>query len=102
MLYEFRQRLDLAKLRHLNRYLLQPLLDDNAVFDKTVALIDSTDLPAATNGYKKIQSANTSPAEPISARAVVRMVRAAISSATKNTLCGFGFANILPRCCWCR
>lgn len=53
MLHEFRRRLDLTKLRRVNEFLLQPLLEHTATFAKTVALIDSTDLPAATNGYKK-------------------------------------------------
>ena len=53
MLHEFRRRLDLSKLRQVNEHLLQPLLEGTAGFAKTVALIDSTDLPAATNGYKK-------------------------------------------------
>ena len=54
MLHEFRSRMDLAKLRQLNASLLRPLLEEAGNFAKTVALIDSTDLPAATNGYKKI------------------------------------------------
>lgn len=54
MLHEFRHRLDLTRLRHVNEYLLRPLLEQTAGFAQTVALIDSTDLPAATNGYKKM------------------------------------------------
>jgi len=61
MLHEFRQRLDLTKLRCVNEYLLHPLIEGTAIFAKTVALIDSTDLPAATNAYKKIHLANTVP-----------------------------------------
>ena len=53
MLHEFRRQLDLTKLRCINEGLLRPLLEGTAGFAKTVALIDSTDLPAATNGYKK-------------------------------------------------
>jgi hypothetical protein len=53
MLHEFRCHLDLTKLRCINEHLLAPLLEGAAGFAKTVALIDSTDLPAATNGYKK-------------------------------------------------
>ena len=59
MLHEFRQQLDLTKLRCVNEYLLRPLIEGTAGFAKTVALIDSTDLPAATNAYKKIRVANT-------------------------------------------
>lgn len=53
MLHQFRARLDLAKLRGLNGHLLRPLLKGIPSWAKTIALIDSTDLPAATNGYKK-------------------------------------------------
>jgi hypothetical protein len=61
MLHEFRARLDLTKLRQVNKYLLQPLLEGAGRFPKTVALIDSTDLPAATNAYKKTPRAHTPP-----------------------------------------
>lgn len=53
MLHEFRARLDLCHLRRVNDHLLGPLLGNASKFPKTVALIDSTDLPASTNGYKK-------------------------------------------------
>jgi hypothetical protein len=100
MLHEFRERMDLTKLRCLNMSLLRPLLHGCDNFAKTVALIDSTDLPAATNGYKKIPWANTSPAEPTSVRAAVKMVRADTTSDTRSTPCDFGFASILLRFCW--
>jgi hypothetical protein len=61
MLHEFRARLDLNKLRCINRHLLNPLLEGIPTSAKTIALIDSTDLPAATNGYKKTPPALTSP-----------------------------------------
>lgn len=54
MLHEFRQRLELSQLRRVNEHLLQPLVEGTGALAKTVALIDSTDLPAATNAYKKI------------------------------------------------
>jgi len=43
----------------VNTHLLRPLLEGTARFPKTVALIDSTDLPAATNAYKKTPLAHT-------------------------------------------
>ena len=64
MLHQFRARLDLAKLRCLNRHLLSPLLEGIPGSAKTIALIDSTDLPAATNGYKKTPSVLISPSAP--------------------------------------
>lgn len=53
MLHEFRAGLDLWNLRLVNQHLLGPLLQEASKFPKTLALIDSTDLPASTNGYKK-------------------------------------------------
>lgn len=59
MLHEFRARMDLGQLRQLNQYLLKPLIEGTERFAKTVALIDSTDLPAATNAYKKMPPDST-------------------------------------------
>jgi hypothetical protein len=100
MLHQFRERMDLAKLRRLNLHLLRPLLQGAGNFAKSVALIDSTDLPATTNGYKKIPWANTSPIEPTSVRAAAKMVRADTTSDTRSTPCDFGFVSILLRFCW--
>ncbi len=102
MLHEFRARLDLPKLRQVNEHLLEPLIEGTRNFTKTVALIDSTDLPAATNGYKKIPWASISLAEPTLVGAAVRMVRVATMSDTKNTRCDCGFASISPASCWRR
>lgn len=102
MLHEFRDRMDLARLRQLNVHLLRPLLEGTTHFAKTVALIDSTDLPAATNGYKKIPGVSTSPAEPALARAVLKMVRVATTSVIRSTHCDFGFVSIVLRFCWLR
>jgi hypothetical protein len=52
MLHEFRQRLPPLSLRSINAHLLMPLLDQIGTLS-TVALIDATDLRAATNAYKK-------------------------------------------------
>jgi hypothetical protein len=102
MLHQFRDRLELTQLRQVNEYLLQPLLEGVSGFAKTVAVIDATDLPAATNAYKKTTWANTVPAGPAPGLAAARMARVAISSATKNTRCDYGFANIVPAFCWPR
>jgi hypothetical protein len=53
MLHQFRERLDLIKLRQINRHLLAPILAGLDPARKTVAIIDATDLPAATNCFKK-------------------------------------------------
>ena len=70
MLHEFRERMDRHNLAPSQRGSCSDRCFDGAgKFAKTVALIDSTDLPAATNGYKKIPWANTLLIEPTLARA---------------------------------
>jgi hypothetical protein len=98
MLHEFRERMDLANLRRLNAHLLRPLLEGNRCA-RTVALIDSTDLPAATNGYKKTLRASTPPTGPTLAHAAAKTDRAVTMSATRSTLCGCGCASIRRRSC---
>jgi hypothetical protein len=53
MLTQFRSRLDLNMLRSINAHLLRPLLAQLDPARRTVAIIDSTDLPAAINTFKK-------------------------------------------------
>jgi len=53
MLHQFRNRLDLIKLRRLNEHLLQPVLNSLASNRKTVGIMDATDLPAAAHSFKK-------------------------------------------------
>jgi|SRR6185436_16167245 len=101
MLHQFRDRLDLIKLRGINARLLEPMLAQCAGFPKTVAIIDSTDLPAATNAYKKNLTDNTVLAELTLGLAAVRKDRVVISSGTKNTPCVCGFVSIAPVFCWC-
>jgi hypothetical protein len=100
MLHQFRDRLDLTTLRRVNEHLLQPLLEITQRFEKTVALIDATDLPAATNAYKKMPPANTVRAGPGWVVAAAKMGRAAISSVTRSTHCACGCGNIPPASCW--
>jgi Transposase domain (DUF772) len=52
ILHEFRQKLPPFIFRQINVHLLLPLLD-RLGSNKSVALIDATDLRAATNAYKK-------------------------------------------------
>jgi hypothetical protein len=53
MLHQFRSRLDLCLLRRFNRQLLRPLLEGMDPIRPTLAIIDSTDLPAPVNCFKK-------------------------------------------------
>jgi len=101
MLHDFRTRLALTQLRRVNEHLLQPLLAGTGRFAKNVAVIDSTDLPAATNAYKKIPPGSTVRAGPTPEVAVAKRARVAISLATKSTRCGSGCVNPIPAFCWC-
>ena len=65
MLHEFRDRMGVTQLRRINQHLLKPLLDDLDRFPKSVALIDATDLPAATSAFKKSSPANIRPSMPV-------------------------------------
>jgi hypothetical protein len=60
ILHEFRQKLPPTSLRSINAHLLAPLLDQLGA-STTVALIDATDLRAATNAYKKTMRENFLP-----------------------------------------
>ena len=53
MLSQFRARLDLSALRSINRHLLKPLVEQLDPARRTLAIIDSTDLPASINTFKK-------------------------------------------------
>jgi hypothetical protein len=64
MLHEFRQKLAPALIRTINTHLLLPLLDKVGSL-KTLALIDATDLRAATNAYKKTPLASSQPIVPL-------------------------------------
>lgn len=52
ILHEFRRKLPPLLFRQINLHLLLPLLDQLGP-NKSVAVIDATDLRAATNAYKK-------------------------------------------------
>ena len=53
VLHEFRARLGVAGLRRINQHLLEPLVDRYTWRERSVGLIDATDLPAACVGFKK-------------------------------------------------
>jgi len=53
MLHQFRDVIGVAGLRRINAQLLVSLLAGGMTERKTLTIIDSTDLPAATNAYKK-------------------------------------------------
>jgi hypothetical protein len=100
MLHEFRARLDLTKLRGVNEYLLKPLLEGTAAFAKTVALIDSTDLPAATNAYKKTPRASIPLSRHGLGAAAAKMDTAATTSGIRNIRCDYGCVSMNRPFCW--
>jgi len=53
MLHQFRDRLDLIVLRQINAQLLRPMLNSLDASRHSLAIMDSTDLPAPVNSFKK-------------------------------------------------
>ena len=90
MLHEFRARLGVGGLRHINERLRQGLIEQAAGWEQTVALIDATDLPAACRGFKKNKPALTPPTGRPWADARSRPVKAGASLATRSTPCDCG------------
>jgi hypothetical protein len=101
MLHEFRACFDLTKLRRVNKYLLQPLLEGTANFPKTVALIDSTDLPAATNAYKKTPLGYIPLSARVLAAVAVKMGTAVTMWVIKSIRYDCGCLSIIRPFCWC-
>src|ERR1019366_1593276 len=101
MLHEFRDRLGVSGLRHINEHLVAPLLPAASPEAWSVALMDATDLPASASGHKKRRPVATPPGGPPLGRARSRPARAASSSATRSTLSGSGSHATRGACCWC-
>jgi hypothetical protein len=100
MLHLFRDRLDLSKLRAINHHLWAPILAGLDPSRKSVAIMDATDLPAATNSFKKRIPATIPPIGRWWAGAPSRADKAGGSSATRNILCGCGCRSARKRSCW--
>ena len=64
MLYEFRERAGVAALRTINEQLVKQVLPFLPDGGKTVAIIDATDLPAATADKKKTGASGPPNAPP--------------------------------------
>jgi hypothetical protein len=97
MLHQFRGRLDLPVLRQINARLLRPLLAELDPLRRSVAIIDSTDLPAAANSFKKT---NPIPrARPQWAPARSKRAKANGSSVTRSTPCACGWRHALTPFC---
>ncbi len=101
-LHEFRERLTPSVLRQCNAILLQRIFATWPEGQPGVALIDATDLPAATNEYKKSPTVAFPPAKPRWVGARSRPVIPVISSGIKSIpfACGWRITN--PPSFWCR
>ena len=100
-LHEFRSRLSVGILRQINRHLLLPLLEGLPAERKSIGLIDSTDLPAATSGFKKSKSRPTLPIARARENARAKPGRAIGLWDTKGTPCVCGCRKSASRCCSC-
>jgi hypothetical protein len=98
-LHEFRDRLTPGVLRAFNACVLQCLFATWPAGQPGVALIDATDLPAATNEYKKSAARDFRRVRQRWARAPSRPDGLAILSATRNIPCGFGWPIMSQRSC---
>jgi len=98
MLHEFRERAGVAALRTINEQLVKQVLPFLPGGGKTVALIDATDLPAATADKKKT-GASGPPNAPPWAPAHSRPATRDFLSVIKNTPCVCGCAVRIPRFC---
>ncbi len=62
-LHDFREAIGVRGLRRINEHLLRPLLEGLPADRLSIGLIDATDLPAATNAFKKSSPVAILPAE---------------------------------------
>ena len=89
-LHEFRSRLTPAILRHINEKLLGRLLEGWPQDQLGIGLIDATDLPAATNEYKKRATGSLAHIKQRSVDAQKRQARVDGLLVIRNTPCGCG------------
>ena len=98
MLHEFRDRAQVSGLRAINDHLVMKLLKHLRAEQKSVAVIDATDLPASTADEKKKKEEsgqpNERPWEPVHSRRVTR----AFMSVTRSIPCDYG-STVMPHRC---
>ena len=90
-LHEFRGLLTPMVLREINAVVLRRILATWPTGQPAVAIIDATDLPAATNEYKKSPVQASPLVEPPWVAARSRQGAPVILSVIKSTPCGFGW-----------
>jgi hypothetical protein len=99
MLSLFRADAGVAGLRRINEQLVRRLLRFLPADGQTVAIIDATDLPAATADKKKTAGPGR-PSWRRWGRAHSRLATRDSLLVIKNTPCGCGCAVTNRRCCW--
>lgn len=95
MLHEFRGRAGVGGLRAINDYLVVGLLQHLHADRRSVAVIDATDLPAATADKKKTGGSGRPAGRPWGRAPSSRDTRG-FTSATKSIRCGCG-CTVIPR-----
>ena len=95
MLHEFRRRAGVSGWHAINDHLVVKLLKYLRAGQKSVAVIDATDLPAATADKKKT-AANGRPNERPWGRAPSNQVTPGFTLVTRSTPCGCG-STVMPR-----
>lgn len=101
-LHEFRARLSPQLLRAVNAHLLRPLLRDWPTELPGIGLMDATDLPAATQEYKKRLAVDSRPTGLRWAGGPRKPGKVRGSSATRSTPFGCGCPSTSKPCCWFR
>ena len=96
MLHEFRSRIGVSGLRAINDHLVRGLLKYLRAGQKSVALVDATDLPAATADKKKTVASGQQN-ERLWVRAHSSRATHGFMSATKSTRCSCGSTVIQKR-----
>jgi len=102
MLNQFRDRAEVSGLRQINEHLLEPLLPPSASEALSLALIDATDLEAASSGHKKRPPDSIRPTALHWEGERSNVGRAVSLSGTRNTPFGSGCGLIHEVSCWCR
>jgi hypothetical protein len=95
MLHEFRSRAGVSGLRAINDHLVMKLLKHLRVEQKSVAVIDATDLPAATADKKKTAENGPPSERPWEPAPSSRDTRA-FMSVTRSTRCDCG-STVMPQ-----
>lgn len=101
MVHEFRARVGVGGLRCINDQLLQPLIARASGWSQAVALIDATDLEAASDGFKKKRRKVIRLIARPWGSALSRRARVGGMSATKSIRSVCGGVNRSRRCCCC-